>query len=129
MADRPPILIDPHFRRMDEIFSPADRDRLHGMVEVIWGKDEPMPADAAVEALHEAVAVVCSGWHYGDTLETATKLRAIIDVSGGWPDTLDYDRCFERRIRVLSAAPAFGRQVAEMALVVKRQSEFAPSVN
>ena len=116
VADRPPVLIDPHFRRMDEIFSPADQQRLHGLVEVVWGKDEPMPTDAASDALRDAIAVVCSGWRYGDALETATKLRAIIDVSGGWPDTLDYDRCFSRGIRVLSAAPAFGRQVAEMAL-------------
>jgi len=43
-------------------------------------------------------------------------LRAILRVSGAFPNKLDYDKCFERRIRVLSAVAAFGRQVAEMAL-------------
>jgi hypothetical protein len=33
-----------------------------------------------------------------------------MDVSGGFPLTLDYPRCFARGIRVLSAAPAFGQQ-------------------
>ncbi|MXX25793.1 MAG: dehydrogenase [Caldilineaceae bacterium SB0668_bin_21] len=37
-------------------------------------------------------------------------------VSGAFPLDLDYDYCFANGIRVLSAAPAFGRQVAEMAL-------------
>jgi phosphoglycerate dehydrogenase-like enzyme len=40
----------------------------------------------------------------------------VIDVSGGFPTDLDYQACFARGIHVLSAAPAFGRQVAEMAL-------------
>ena len=116
MAAKPIVLVDPHFRRMDEIFSAADRARLDGMVEVVWGQDEPMPPDLAAEALREAVAVVCADWRYGLALESAANLRAIIAVSGGFPDTLDYGRCFARGIRVLSAAPAFGRQVAEMAL-------------
>ena len=48
-------------RKMDEIFSPADmrrntrpkrkRPRVPEIVNVIWGKSEPMPHDDAVEAL------------------------------------------------------------------------------
>ena len=49
-------------------------------------------------------------------LDDAPNLRAILTVSGGWPPELDYARCFERGIRVLSAAPAFAEAVAEMAL-------------
>jgi phosphoglycerate dehydrogenase-like enzyme len=60
--------------------------------------------------------VVCSEWRYGDALAEARALRAIISVSGGFPQALDYDHCFQHGIRVLSAAPAFGPQVAEMAL-------------
>ena len=37
-------------------------------------------------------------------------------VSGGFPLNLDYEACYERRIRVLSAAPGFARQVAEFSL-------------
>ena len=116
MPDRSAVLVDPAFRRMAEIFSPADLARLDCLVEVVWGKDEPMPLEEARVALRDAVAVVCAGWRYGDALQDAPHLRAVIDVSGGFPDTLDYQHCFARGIRVLSAAPAFGRQVAEMAL-------------
>jgi phosphoglycerate dehydrogenase-like enzyme len=75
-----------------------------------------MPLDQAREALSSAAAIVCSEWRYGDALDDARSLRAILSVSGAFPNQLDYDRCFERRIRVLSVAPAFARQVAEMAL-------------
>lgn len=39
------VIVDPHFRRMDEIFSPADKQRLHDLVDVVWGHDEPMTQD------------------------------------------------------------------------------------
>jgi phosphoglycerate dehydrogenase-like enzyme len=35
---------------------------------------------------------------------------------GGFPRKLDYNYCFKHNIRVLAVAPAFARQVAEMAL-------------
>ena len=116
MAAKPKVVVDPHFRMMHEIFSPADRERLDALVEVVWGRDEPMPVAQVHAALEDAIAVVCAGWRYGDLPDQARDLRAIVDVSGGFPTALDYRRCFERGIRVLSAAPAFGPQVAEMAL-------------
>ncbi len=110
------VIVDPSFRRMDEIFSPADQRRLRDLVDVVWGKDERMPREAFLRALPEAEVIVCAGWHYGDILERADNLRAIMDVSGGFPLTLDYEECYRRRIRVLSAAPGFARQVAEFSL-------------
>ena len=110
------VIVDPSFRRMDEIFSPADQQRLHDLVDVVWGQDERMPGDEFMRALPGAEAIICAGWHYGDVLHRADKLRAIIDVSGGFPQSLDYEACYRRRIRVLSAAPGFARQVAEFSL-------------
>ena len=110
------VIVDPSFRRMDEIFSPEDQRRLHDLVDVVWGKDERMPRDAFMRALPEAEAVICAGWHYGAVLDRAENLRAIMDVSGGFPQGLDYEECYRRRIRVLSAAPGFARQVAEFSL-------------
>src|SRR5204863_946134 len=118
MPDKPLILVDPNFRKMDEIFSPADRKRLYDEYEIIWGKDEPMPLEAAREALLKATAVICADWRYGDVLHESHSLRGILTVSGGFPRNLDYDECFTRNIRVLSAAPAFARAVAEMALAL-----------
>jgi phosphoglycerate dehydrogenase-like enzyme len=116
MNDKPRVVVDPHGRKMQEIFSPDDLIRLHELVEVVWGRDEPMPLDDARAALEDAVAVVSAGWRYGALLDDARRLRAIIDVAGGFPPTLDYETCFARGIRVLTAAPGFGPQVAEMAL-------------
>jgi phosphoglycerate dehydrogenase-like enzyme len=116
MATKPIVIVDPHFRRMDEIFAASDLARLHALVEVVWGRDDPMALDQPRDALTTADAIVCTDWRYGDALVHARALRAILGVSGAFPSNLDYDQCFERRIRVLSAAPAFARQVAEMAL-------------
>ncbi|MFD2078293.1 Phosphoglycerate dehydrogenase [Actinopolymorpha cephalotaxi] len=116
MPDKAKVLLDPHFRTMTEIFSAADRERLHDTAEVVWGRDDPMPPEDAREALAEATAVVCSEWRYGPLPDDTPDLRAVISVSGAFPNQLDYQACRERGIRVLSAAPAFGRQVAELAL-------------
>lgn len=101
---------------MDDVFAPADRRRLVEAVDVVWGRDEPMPDDAFRAALPDAFAVVSAGWRYGPVLDAAENLRAILTVSGGWPPELDHGYCFARGIRVLSAAPAFAGAVAEMAL-------------
>jgi phosphoglycerate dehydrogenase-like enzyme len=116
MPRKPSVIVDPQYRKMAEIFSPADLARLRELVDVVWGRDEPLPAEIVRATLPEAFAVVCSNWTYGDTLGQAAKLRAVLGVSGSFPRDVDYDACFARGIRVLSAAPAFGPQVAEMAL-------------
>jgi phosphoglycerate dehydrogenase-like enzyme len=118
LPERPKVIVDPHFRGMSEIFSADDARMLADLVEVVWGRDEPMPPEDFRAALPEALAVVSAGWRYGDVLDDAQELRAILTVSGGWPPELDYARCFERGIRVLSAAPAFAAAVAEMALAL-----------
>jgi phosphoglycerate dehydrogenase-like enzyme len=101
---------------MAEVFSPRDLARLHETVDVVWGRDEPIAIEAAQEAMADVTAVVAYQWRYGGLPERTPNLRAIIDVGGGMPGSLDYKDCFARGIRVMSAAPAFGRQVAEMAL-------------
>ncbi len=116
MTQKSIVVVDPHFRRMEEIFSPGDLARLHDTVQVVWGKDVAMPLEEFSAALPEAIAVVTAGWRYGDILHHASKLRAIIDLAGAFPRTLNYQQCYDRRIRVLTAAPGFARGVAEMAL-------------
>jgi phosphoglycerate dehydrogenase-like enzyme len=112
------VIVDPSFREMREIFSPEDEGRLKDLVDVVWGRNEPMPLEEFRSALPGALAVVSSGWRYGNVLDEAQSLRAIVTVSGGWPPELDYGRCFDRGIRVLSAAPAFASAVAELALAL-----------
>lgn len=111
------IILDPAFRKLDEIFEPTDLERLYGLADVIWGSDEPMPPEAFAQVKQEAFAIVTGRWRHGDVAEMP-KLRAILEVGGRHPSpqVLDYQTCFARGIRVLSCAPAFGPMVAEMAL-------------
>jgi phosphoglycerate dehydrogenase-like enzyme len=116
VTEKPVVIVDPHFRRMAEIFEQGDLARLREIVQIVWGRDEPMPAEEMRAVLPQAIAIVTAGWRYGGVLDQAPNLRAIIDVGGGFPPTLDYEQCYRRHIRVLTAAPAFARGVAEMAL-------------
>jgi len=118
LPERPKVIVDPSFRSMDDIFSTEQAKGLTDLVDVVWGRDDPMPLEEFSASLPEAFAVVSAGWRYGSVLDDAANLRAILTVSGGWPPELDYGRCVERGIRVLSAAPAFAEAVAEMALAL-----------
>ena len=111
------VLLDTHFRRRSNIFYPNDLKQLYSLSEVLWGKDEPI-TDDELFALKEYITVVITGqWRYGDVSQFP-KLKAIFEVSGGFPSPrqLSYKECFARGIRVMSCAPAFGPVVAEMAL-------------
>ena len=116
---RPRVLLDPHFRRLDEIFAPEDLARLHDLADFVWGRNPPAPARRVAEARGEVAAVIAADWRYGP-VQDFPCLRAILEVSGRMPDParLDYPACFARGIRVLSCAPAFGPAVAEMALAL-----------
>lgn len=113
----PRVLLDPSFRRMEEIFSDVSLQRLHACCDVVWGRNEPAPAELVAEVKHELFAVVAPTWRYDHPSEFP-KLRAILEVGGRHPSTkvLDYDHCHAHHIHVLSCAPAFGPMVAEMAL-------------
>ena len=117
MPSKEKVIVDPAFRRMDEIFDPSDLNRLRGMAEVVWARDDPMPWEQFERIKHEVFAVVSARCELGP-LEEMPKLRAVLEVGGRHPspDRFDYRTCFARGIRVLSCAPAFGPMVAEMAL-------------
>jgi phosphoglycerate dehydrogenase-like enzyme len=114
---RQKVLLDPHGRRMDELFEPEDLARLRAMADVVWAQDEPMPPDEFERIKADLFAIVTGRWRHGEVSELP-NLRAILEVGGRHPSpkSLDYQSCFARGIRVLSCAPAFGPMVAEMAL-------------
>ncbi len=114
---RDKVLLDPYGRRMANIFTAEDLARLHDVADVIWARDEQAPAAVIEEAREDLDLIITGAWRHGDVARYP-KLRAILEVSGGFPSPrdLDYDTCFTRGIRVLSCAPAFGPIVAEMGL-------------
>jgi hypothetical protein len=91
MATKPHVVVDPYFSADGGDLAPSDLARLHALVEVVWGRDDPMPLDQARDALTTADAIVCSVWRYGEALDQACALRAILGVSGAFPANLDYD--------------------------------------
>jgi phosphoglycerate dehydrogenase-like enzyme len=101
------------------IFSPEVLDRLHSMADVVWERDDEMPADEIARHRGDAAVVIAGWWRHGDVADFP-RLRAILEVGGGFPspESLDYQACFSRSIRVLSCAPAFGPAVAEMGLAL-----------
>ena len=112
------IILDPHWRKMDELFSAASLERLKKH-DVVWGRDDAMPDNAFTDALPSAeVLVAATPQVSAETLTNAPKLRAVIEVSGSFPETIDYTACAERGVEVLSCAPGFRAAVAEMALAM-----------
>jgi phosphoglycerate dehydrogenase-like enzyme len=114
---QPKVILDPCFRPMANVFTEEDYARLTAVADVVWARDEQMP-DAEIDKVKdEVVAIICGYWRYGDVARFP-KLRTILEVGGGFPspESLDYEACFFRGIRVLSCAPAFGPAVAEMGL-------------
>ena len=111
------ILLDPHFRLLETIFSPTDLERVYANADILWGQNEPI-AEPALEALCDQIEVIITGgWRYAHP-GRFPKLRAIIEVGGSFPSPqlLDYHHCFTHSIRILSCAPAFGPAVAELGL-------------
>jgi phosphoglycerate dehydrogenase-like enzyme len=113
------VILDPHFRRMANIFTPEDLARLRDAADVVWARDEPMPEGEIEKVREEVVAIIAGRWRRGD-IGRFPNIRAVLEVSGGFPsaEELDYAACFSRGIRVLSCAPAFGPAVAEMGLAL-----------
>ena len=116
---KPVVIVDAHWRRMDELFSPSDLAALHDSYDVVWGRDAPIPADVLSEALPRAVALVAAPPEVStETLAAAPNLKVIIEVEGGFPSSIDYAACAARGVTVLSCAPGFRFAVAEMGLAM-----------
>ena len=114
---KPKVILDPSGRRLRTIFSRGDLARVYATADILWGKDEPMPPEEIERVSEEVEVIIAGAWRHGD-VNRFPKLRAILEVSGGFPSpqVLDYASCFARSIRVLSCAPAFGPAVAELGL-------------
>ena len=116
---KPVVIVDAHWRRMDELFSPSDLAALHDTYDVVWGKNAPIPGDVLNEALPKAFALVAAPPKVtAETLAAAPKLKVIIEVEGGFPPSIDYAACAAKGVTVLSCAPGFRFSVAEMGLAM-----------
>jgi phosphoglycerate dehydrogenase-like enzyme len=114
---KPVLIMDQHFRQVEELFRPKTFAGLSEVCDVLGGVNWPMSRADFLAHLPEATFVVAAEPTLDrDALKGAPHLKGIIEVSGTFQAGLDYDACFERGIDVLSCAPGFRRSVAEMAL-------------
>ncbi|KQI68810.1 hypothetical protein AN189_08015 [Loktanella sp. 3ANDIMAR09] len=115
---KPKIILAPHWRGMTELFDADSLSRLQAY-DVVWGKDGPIPPDMYDVALSDAAVIITTDPRIDQaTLDRAPHLRAVIEVSGEFPATIDYAACDAAGIPVLSCAPGFRQSVAEMGLAM-----------
>ncbi|WP_298921789.1 NAD(P)-dependent oxidoreductase [uncultured Roseobacter sp.] len=114
---KPLIIMDQHFRQVEELFRPSAFAGLSEHCDIHGGVNWPMTREDFLLRLPEAEFVVAAKPELDRSdLDKAPNLKAVIEVSGTFQTGIDYEACFERDIEVLSCAPGFRRSVAEMAL-------------
>ncbi len=113
---RPLILLDPHPRTAEMVYTDDCAARLDALGEVVAHFGDRMP-DAQVDALLPRVALIIGQTAMGrERLDRALALRGILNVKGNWEPTVDYAHAQALGIPVLSAAPCMAPAVAEFCL-------------
>lgn len=110
------ILLDPHPRPVDLIFSPEDKARLERLGRVVWHDGSAAPDEHIEKYLPEAVAIIGQTPMPRERLERAPRLRLIANVESNFLPNVDYEECHRRNIHVVATGPVFAQPVAEMAL-------------
>lgn len=113
---KPVILLDPHPRPVDLIFSTQDKARLEKLGRVIWHDGSPAPNALIEEHLPDVVAIIGQTPLPRARLDRAPHLRLVANVESNFLPNIDYEACHHRNIYVVSTAPVFAQPVAEMAL-------------
>ncbi|MAM10338.1 MAG: hydroxyacid dehydrogenase [Rhizobiaceae bacterium] len=114
---KPRLILDQHFRLVEELFSPSAYEALQELCDVVGGVNAPMDRSEFLAALSTADFVVAAQPKLERAeISLASNLKAIVEVSGTFQTGIDYDHCFDVGIEVLSCSPGFKYSVAEMAL-------------
>jgi phosphoglycerate dehydrogenase-like enzyme len=115
LAD-PIILVDPLPRTLALIMEPEVRARLERLGRLVISEETPMP-DHVIEAhLPDAALIIGQTSLPRERLDRAPKLKGVINVETNLLPNVDYQRCQERGVWVLTPASAFASAVAESAL-------------
>ena len=116
MAIQPLVLIDPLPRTLDAICDAETRRRLEALGRLVISENRPMPDDEVERLLPEVDILIGQTPMPRARLDRASKLKAIFNVETNFLPNIDYQRCQERGIWVLSPTSAFAVVVAESAL-------------
>jgi phosphoglycerate dehydrogenase-like enzyme len=115
MSD-PVILVDPLPRTLDLIMEPPVRRRLEKLGRIVVSEDRPMPDEVVEAHLPDTAILIGQTAMPRARLDRAPNLKAIVNVETNFLPNIDYQRCQERGIFVLTPASAFAGPVAEAAL-------------
>jgi phosphoglycerate dehydrogenase-like enzyme len=110
------ILLDPHPRPVDLIFSPEDKARLERLGRVVWHDGSPASDEHIEKHLPDTVAIIGQTPMPRERLERSPRLRMIANVESNFLPNLDYEECHRRNVHVVATGPVFAQPVAEMAL-------------
>jgi phosphoglycerate dehydrogenase-like enzyme len=115
LAD-PIILVDPLPRTLALIMEPDVKARLERLGRLVISEVEPMP-DSVVEAhLPDVELIIGQTALPRERLDRAPKLKGVINVETNLLPNIDYQRCQERGVWVVTPGSAFASAVAESAL-------------
>lgn len=115
--NKPLVLLKPAPQLRDRIFTPETFARLSERFEVVDYEAVPDDADFA-QRLSSAFAVIGQPDLDTAAIESATSLKAIINVEGNFFPNVDYATAFSRGVRVLGCGTAYSQAVAEYALAL-----------
>ncbi|HKG15220.1 MAG TPA: hydroxyacid dehydrogenase [Pyrinomonadaceae bacterium] len=110
------ILLDPHPRPVDLIFSPEDKARLERLGRVVWHEGSPAADEHVEKYLPDTVAIIGQTPMPRERLARAPRLRLIANVESNFLPNVDYEECHRRNVHVVATGPVFAQPVAEMAL-------------
>ncbi len=114
---KPTLVLDQHFRQIEELFDPASYEKLSQLCHIIGGQNWSLKREVIEDHLQDMAFYVAAHPVINEKeLMQATGLKAIVEVAGTFREGIDYDTCFKRNIEVLSCSPGFKYSVAEMAV-------------
>ncbi len=116
MAEDNLIFLDPHPRTEAMVWTADVRAELSRFGRVVAHFGSRAPDEVVESILSDVTVIIGQTAMPAERIERAPRLRAIINVKGNWEPNVDYRLAGERRIHVLSAAPAMAPAVAEFCL-------------
>lgn len=119
MMTKPLLILDQHFRQLEELFDPDTYAALAEICDIEGGQNWPMAADRVDALIDRAAFYIAANPRLdADQITRAGHLKAVIEVSGAFQGGLDYGKCADHGIEVLSCSPGFRHSVAEMTLTM-----------
>ena len=114
----PLILIDPYPRGLDHICDVQTRRRLEALGVLVLSEGAPMSDELIERHLPETTLIIGQTSMPRARLDRAPKLKAIINVETNFLPNIDYVRCQELGIHVLTPSSSFAQAVAESSLAM-----------